>query len=1132
MGRQTPMGRDTDPQPDDFDIDMSSVPPRARRSRAHRASLWTLAGVVVTFVGLSFLAVVIIGQTMRAPDWVRERVEARIERNLGGLQIAFGDVELVINKGWRPRMRLRDVALSGPDGARIVQLADVEASLAMRPLLRGQVQPKYIALNGAAATLRRDASGAVSLSLGEAAAPVNQAPSLVQLIETLDRVLVLPQFSALVSAQLQGLNLRWEDARADRGWTLDGGLIEMDRTGTDLRLTAGFSVLSGGDAASLVSMNYSSRIGETAAEFGVMVEDIQAGDIAAQAIALEWLDVLRAPISGALRGSVGNDGALGVLSATLQIGPGVVQPIDQTLPIPFSSARSYFSYDPAEQVLKFDEVSVVSDWGTGLMEGRAYLNGVETGRLTDLIGQFTLTNLSVNPDGLYDTALLIDRAIADFRLELDPFRLTLGQMQIEEDHSEILLSGDLSARADGWVLALDGQMDRIAHDRLIELWPERAVPKPRKWVVENLWGGTLNDISLAARITPGKRPEIYLDFDYDDATIQFIKTLPPITGAKGQANLVGYRFVTTATAGRVVPEQGGPVDISGTSFIIPDTEIKTSAPAIVRLVGTGTVTSLLSLLNRPPLSVLKDTPLPVDLADGQFRTTGTLAFPTNEKVYFEDVEFHLNGLVTDVASQDLVPGHTLTAPLLEVTGNQDAIFVEGAGKIDAIPLEARWRQPLGKGPGATSRVSGTVTLSQLAVDTFGVGLPPNTLSGSASGDYTLDLGAGQPPRLALTSDLRGLALRVPALGWAKPGEADGAFELSGTLGPQASFDTLKLQAAGLTVAGSVSTRPEGGLNRAELSTVQLGSWLNVQADLVGQGDAPPAVQLNGGTLDLRSARFGTSGDGGATGPLSASLDRLQVTDTLALTNFSGQFQTAGGLNGDFTAAVNGATRVSGQVVPQNARSAVRLRSQDAGGVFRSAGILQQARGGSFDMTLLPGPEEGLFDGTLRVRNTRVQDAPAIAALLNSISVIGLFDEMTGQGIQFSEVDAKFRLGPSRLTLYESSATGPSIGLSMDGTMEMATGTLDMQGVITPVYMLNSIGGFLTRKGEGLIGFSYKLRGPARNPEVQVNPLSALAPGMLRDIFRGAPPEPDVDPDAPVRPPVRAPDPSGDSAEGR
>ncbi|MEM8760641.1 MAG: hypothetical protein AAGE83_10045, partial [Pseudomonadota bacterium] len=70
-----------------------------------------------------------------------------------------------------------------------------------------------------------------------------------------------------------------------------------------------------------------------------------------------------------------------------------------------------------------------------------------------------------------------------------------------------------------------------------------------------------------------------------------------------------------------------------------------------------------------------------------------------------------------------------------------------------------------------------------------------------------------------------------------------------------------------------------------------------------------------------------------------------------------------------------------------------------------------------------------------------------------------------------------------------------------------TGQLQMQGVITPVYILNGIGSIFTRPGEGLFAFNYSIGGSVRDPDVFVNPLTALTPGGIRDLFRA--PRPDV-----------------------
>ena len=1118
---------------------------RARRARArvatgglgrrflhHLLRKLVLFTVLVALGGWAILA--IFGQRWHAPEWVRTRIETRIEQTLGDMQIEFGNVSVVINKGWRPRVRLRDVVLLDASGQLVAQLGEAEAALAMRPLLRGQLQPKKIVLNGALATLRRDRDGKVALSVGGGATPVRRAEGLPQLIEEWDQLFLKPQLAALKSIEIDGISLQYEDAQKGRAWTLDGGSFRLERRKDQLDISAAFSLLSGRDYASRIEMSYASKIGDKSAEFGMSVEDIAAQDIAAQNVALAWLDALRAPISGALRGGIEADGSLAPFSATLQIGAGVLQPTDRTRPVAFSGAKSYFTYTPESQLLRFDEVSMSSGWGSFRGQGSAWLGGVVGGNPNDLTGQFTLTGISLNPNGIYPAPLVLDGAAADFRLELNPFRLSLGQMHVSDGDSNLLVTGTLDAASDGWHLALDGRMDRLQSDRLVALWPKPAAPKPRLWVATNLLGGSARDLSFSLRAKPGQKPVIHAGFSFDGATIRFLKTMPPITGAAGLATLSDNRFVFTATTGEVVADLGGAVDVAGTSFIIPDVTIKKAVPGIVRFEGQGPVTAVLSLLNRKPLEILKETPLPVDVSEGVAKVSGTLSLPLKDRVQIDEMAFHFNGTVGDVKTEKLVPGYSITARQMQIAGDQSYVRLSGNGRIGALPFTAVWQRRIGPGAPKESRLTGQVELSQLAVDTFGIGLPKGSVFGKGSGQFTVDLAPGKSPRMSLRSDLAGVGLRLAPVNWRKSAKSTGTLEMDGVFAERTRIDRLLIKAPGLSATGKVTNRLGGGLEKASFSSVRIGKWLNAPVEMIGRGNAAPAIRITGGTFDMRYTDFGTSSGGaggGQTGPLQVSLNRLQVTDTISLQGFTGKFSTNGGLSGTYSGKVNGQTPVSGTLIPKGDRSSVLVESNDAGGVFRSAGLLTKGRGGSFRMSLVPVAEQpGQYDGTVEVRNTRIKGAPAIAALLNAISLVGLINELAGQGIQFVKAEAKFRLGPSKLVLYKSSAVGPSIGLSMDGFYDVPTGVLDMQGVISPIYLLNGIGSVLTRKGEGLIGFSYKLRGTADEPDVTVNPLSGLAPGLLREVFRKAPPKPEADGDKPRQPKVGGSSRGGQSGE--
>jgi hypothetical protein len=289
--------------------------------------------------------------------------------------------------------------------------------------------------------------------------------------------------------------------------------------------------------------------------------------------------------------------------------------------------------------------------------------------------------------------------------------------------------------------------------------------------------------------------------------------------------------------------------------------------------------------------------------------------------------------------------------------------------------------------------------------------------------------------------------------------------------------------------------------------VSMGGWLNGSVEITGRGgNRPVGLAVTGGRIDIRKFPEKRGSSGSADGsPIRVSLDALQVTDGIRLTGFSGDFALKGGFNGAFSGRVNGAVPVTGAVVPSKNGTAVRVQAADAGATMKAAGMFSSAHGGSLDMTLVPRPESGQYDGSATIRSIRVKYGSVMADLLSAISVIGLLDQLNGDGIVFNTAEAAFLMTPNAIAVSRGSAVGASMGVSMAGVYHSDTGRLDMTGVVSPIYMLNGIGAVLTRKGEGLFGFAYRLRGTAEAPDVQVNPLSILTPGMFRDIFRAPPP---------------------------
>ncbi|WP_342070722.1 AsmA-like C-terminal region-containing protein [Yoonia algicola] len=1090
------------------ETDTAATKPK-RPKGMRRWVFWLRAVFVVCMMPLVFLAaaaVMVIDRDITAPRWITDRIEARADALLEGGSLEFGAITVRIGRDLHPTVRLVDTRLVDAGGLTLTRVPLVEGGMSPRGLiLQREVLMQDVRLIGAQVNLRRARDGSVSFALTAGGGDLGQARSLPELLEQFDRVFERPALEALETVRADGLIVNFDDARAGRSWIVDGGSVALDLRGGETAINGNFSLLSGRADVTGVTLSYLSPRGSRAAQVGINLTNAAASDIAAQSPALSWLQGVEAPITAALRTGLDEEGALGPLNAVLEIGTGVLQPNPATEAIAFEDAKAYFTYDPVRDRIAFSEITLETAWGSLRADGDAYLRDFRDGLPRALLAQFQFRDVALNPPGFFDTPPQIPQASIDLRLRFDPFSVEIGQAVIAAGDVRLNARGDLAATDAGWQMALDAQIDTITPEQLVSYWPLSMKPRSRQWVSDNLTDGRLFDVNAGLRIVPDDPAQFAVEFEFAGTSIKFLRNIPPVTGARGAASIENSQLIVGLDGGVVNAPQGGPMQLAGSDFTIADLRLNPS-PAVLNLKVDSSVTAALSVLNQEPFAYMDKANLPVTIADGRALTQGQITWPLQPRPAPETVLFEMTSQLRNVRSDVLVPDRSFAAPRLNVTASRRGVNIAGAVRLGDVAAVGAWDQRFGDPDRPGSLVTADVALSQAFLDEFNIALPPGTIRGNGTAALSVDFQRGTAPAFRLSSDLRGLTVAIPAVGWSKgPGTA-GNLLIAGTLGAVPSVETLEIGGGSLQAVGRITLDAAGGLQTAQFTRFRVGNWFDAPLTLRGRGAGQPVgVEIQGGTLDLRNASFGGGQQNG--GPVQIALDRLQVTEGVALTNFQGDFRSQGGFRGEFTGRINGDAGIAGTVAPRDGRSAVQLRSNDAGGVLRAAGLMRNAVGGTAELTLLPAIGPGTFDGTLRVRDIRVQDAPAIAALLDAISVVGLLQQLDGQGLAFDEMDARFRLTPQQVIVSEASAVGPGLGISVDGIYTLANKQIDLQGVVSPFYLVNSIGSFLTRRGEGLIGFNFNIGGTSDAPQVSVNPLSALTPGMFREIFRR--PAPDI-----------------------
>ncbi|MEO0655176.1 MAG: AsmA-like C-terminal region-containing protein, partial [Pseudomonadota bacterium] len=722
-----------------------------------------------------------------------------------------------------------------------------------------------------------------------------------------------------------------------------------------------------------------------------------------------------------------------------------------------------------------------------------------------LLGQMQFEEIALTPDGMFSDPVLFDAGMADFRMRLDPFELDLGQAVLLAGEDRLAAEGRVGADDAGWKVDVDLSGDRMTPEQLMGLWPPAALPPTRAWLARNVLAGELTDIVASLRLAPELRPRVGFSFDFKDASVRYMPHMPIVTGGAGHAALVDGRYAMRLEAGQVRPAGQRPIDFTGSTLAILDVSEKIPM-AELDLRGTGQLASVLTALDNHPFRILEKSGRTADLAAADAAVEAKILFRLAKDIKVEDVAFDVAGQLTGFTSDTLVPNRLLAGETLNVRVRSNEVEVAGLATLDGVPVDAVWRQSLEAGAGDVSRVDARIGLDQVFLDTFGINLPPGTVSGRAEAFVQLEIPRDGPVAFDLNSDLRGAGVQLGTIGWTKPSNAAGSLSISGSFAPEVQIDRVRLAGAGLEAEGVVSLGAGGALEAASFQTLRIGDWLSAPVRLEGRGaGVPPTVILSGGRLDLRGLPQGQGQPSGPRVPIQLALDELVVEDGIVLRPFTARLTAGAGLDGEFEGRLRGRTPVRGALVPQRGRSAIRVLSDDAGAALRDAGIFRTLAGGELDLVLAPRAEAEGFDGRLSISSARLRDQPAIADLLDAISVVGLIDQLQGPGILFNTIEGRFTLTPEALTLNQGSAVGASLGVSLDGTFDIANEVLNMQGVISPIYLLNAVGQVLTRRGEGLFGFTFRVTGDADDPRVSVNPLSILAPGMLREILRGAPP---------------------------
>jgi hypothetical protein len=111
-------------------------------------------------------------------------------------------------------------------------------------------------------------------------------------------------------------------------------------------------------------------------------------------------------------------------------------------------------------------------------------------------------------------------------------------------------------------------------------------------------------------------------------------------------------------------------------------------------------------------------------------------------------------------------------------------------------------------------------------------------------------------------------------------------------------------------------------------------------------------------------------------------------------------------------------------------------------------------------------------------------------------------------VDFSEMRADFTRFTGKMSVRDGVVRGPLVGATVEGNIDYTRDEVHLRGTFVPFYGLNNMFGQIPIVGlflgagnkEGLLGITYEAVGPPSAPRITVNPVSAIAPGLLRKFI--------------------------------
>lgn len=664
-----------------------------------------------------------------------------------------------------------------------------------------------------------------------------------------------------------------------------------------------------------------------------------------------------------------------------------------------------------------------------------------------------------------------------------------------------------------------------------------------EWLGQRIEGGTVKDVSAMIEITAERVmdeqtqtsrvdvdvPQLKLDFSFEDAKVTYNDTLMPVEKAsgKGSFDMAEEVLEISDARGMLGDIEGSDIRVkiidlmrAGAGYLTVNTKVK------------GPVATALSYIGDEPIGMDQDDiGINPKTAKGTIEADIEVALPTIKDLPKDDVKVSIKGNLSDLNIPAIVQGLPLSGGPLALETQAGGFTIKGNAQLAGRDTVIDWHQYfVSQGNPYSMKVVAKVGADKELRNHFGVNLD-DYISGTLPVDVTyISKGKGNAT-IDVKGDLNPVRIHIDPFKFEKPVGVPGSVSANAVLEGDVlkRLNNVEVSSKEFSVSNAtINFAPRGGKS-ADLSSGTLPNAVMGKTKMAVTFDVDKnnimKVDAKGSVFDLAPMLRETEAST-RYAPVAVKKEKQQpmhitmVADTM----LGAHGQSAKGTKtylemddeGDFTRIEYDAKVGEGALFVRftpdaQGRRTFRLESTDAGATLNTLGLYENIIGGS--LLIYGEPKDGLrgdLAGSMRMENFRVVKAPALASLLSLMSLTGVRQLLGNEGLVFSKLESgfewRFRPEGNLLIVKDGTTSGSSVGLTFAGVVDRGKKTTDIAGTIIPMTEINSFLSKIPLVGEilggatGLIAATYTMKGPTNEPQVSVNPLSVLAPGIIRKIL--------------------------------